>query len=65
MSKILHNPTLQEVIALAKSAPQETHADKMKRFKKLPEIKSGYGVDNIEKLYVSNIIDELAHFNVQ
>ena len=65
MSKILHNPSIEELIKLAKSAKKETIADRKNQFKRMPKIKVGYGINNIEKLYVSNIIDEVRIYGVQ
>lgn len=62
MSKVLHNPTLREIIKLAKSSPKVSRQSETKRIKALPEIKSGLGYDGVEKLHMSNYAESLSKF---
>ena len=62
MSKLLHNPTMKDLLKMIKSSKKVSRQSETRRIKDLPEIKSGLGFDGVEKLHMSNYAESLSKF---
>lgn len=64
MSKILHNPTFQEVMDMVKNADSDTQQKHNKAIRDLPEVKmpKGIGFDGLERIQTHNYMEALGAF---
>lgn len=61
MSRVLHKPSMEDLRELLKEHREESYGDLVRKFDKMPVVKSNI-VDNVEKLHMSNYMEEISKF---
>lgn len=62
-SKLLHNPTFEELIEMAKNSDKKSRQEEAKIIANIPVKTNKIGVQNIEKLYTHNIMESIISHN--